>query len=163
MFIYMKYSYHVMRIRIASRVPGEFMESVRILREASMDKPTRSTPQVVIASPRNENTGAISWWWLWCSTIAQACVYWHARTILPLSTESHRGGRLCWHRARQGDFRWVLVSYWWMVGGAVCPTGDMRVSWWQDTMDLTFEAVRKDTRKPTLVTLAECTAQNTGN
>ena len=45
-----------------------------------------------------------------------------------------------------------------MVGGAVCPTGHMRVSWWQDTMDLTFEAVPKDTRKPTLVILAECTA-----
>lgn len=45
-----------------------------------------------------------------------------------------------------------------MVGGAVCPTGHMTVSWWQDTMDLTFEAVPKDTRKPTLVTLAECTA-----
>lgn len=45
-----------------------------------------------------------------------------------------------------------------MVGSAVCPTGHMTVSWWQDTMDLTFEAVPKDTRKPTLVTLAECTA-----
>lgn len=41
----MKYSYHVMRIRLPSRVPGEFMESIRMLREASMNKPTRSMPR----------------------------------------------------------------------------------------------------------------------
>lgn len=43
---YMKYSYHVMRIRLPSNVPGEFMGSIRMLREASMNKPTRSMPQM---------------------------------------------------------------------------------------------------------------------